>query len=572
MPESPSVRAGALHEYLRIARRRGWVVLLTAVLAAGAGYFIAKRGAPVYQAQAAVLLESPTAADIAAGQTAGAGPDVATEVQVIEGYAVRQAVVKALPDAAGISGVSITSLNTFTISAESNDPNVAAASANAYAKAYIDLRRTNAINDMLAVTQQIQTRITDLQQQIDALNPASSAAVVAGSPTSDADVQQVALENQQAGYRTQLNVLQLQLTNVSPGAMLLTPAQPSDSPIAPQPRQTAGEAGAGGLVVGIGLVALLEYMDDTVTTTETLVRLTDNQTVLGVIPTIPGWRTRDDPQVTTLRAPNSAASEAFRYLRTSIRFLGLDQAVKVIQVTSPASRDGKTTTVANLGVVLAQVGERVLIIDLDLRRPRIHEFFDLPNALGFTSVVLGEVPLSMAIQPVVGVTGLSLLSTGVPPPNPSEVLSSGRAVEIIATLRASGWTIVLDSPPVLPVTDASVISALADATILVTAAGLTKKHHVKRAVDLLDQVHAPLVGSVLNRASLRPGDYYGYATSAVPVPAPAAPRPTSHNGSAESAIPKPAPVAAVPEAVTVRAPAERLIVAEAWQERSRHRT
>ncbi len=435
---------------------------------------------------------------------------------MLSGYAVRQAALKALPGAAGISGVSITSLNSFTVSSESVDPKLAAASANAYANAYIAQRRSSAVDDMLAVTQQVQTKMTDLQGQIDALGPASSAPPGAAA-LSDKDIQRTALENQLAGYRTQLNVLQLQLANVGPQALLLTPAQPSGSPIAPQSHQTAAEAAAGGLVIGLGLAFLMEYLDDTVMTTDSLERLTGGHPVLGVIPTVPGWRSRAKPQVTALKAPNSLTSEAFRYLRTSLRFLDVDRLIKVIHVTSPASRDGKTTTVANLGVVLAQVGEQVLIIDLDLRRPRVHEFFGLENEVGFTSVVLGEAPLSSAIQPVPGVTGLSVLATGVPPPNPSELLSSVRAVELIATLRDNGWTIVLDSPPVLPVSDASIVSTLADATVLVASAGLTKKHHVKRAIALLHQVHAPFVGAVLNRAPIRSGDYYGYASNGTAV-------------------------------------------------------
>jgi polysaccharide biosynthesis transport protein len=560
VPESPSQPPGTLLEYLRVVRRRGWVIVLTVVLAGGAGYFIAKRAVPVYQAQASVLLQGPTAADAAAGIPSGATIDIATELQVLEGYSVRQAVIRALPNAAGISSVSITSLNSFTVSSESTDAKLAAASANAYATAYIDQRRTTAVDDLLAVTQQIQTRVSALQQQIAVLGPAPAALPPPGSAGSDVAVQQAALENQLAGYRTQLNVLQLQLANVTPEALLLTPAEPSGSPAAPQPRQTAAEAGAGGLVVGIGLVFLMEYLDDTVTTTETLARLTGSHPVLGVIPTVPGWRNRDEARVTVLTAPNSQVSEAFRYLRTSVRFLRVDDAVKVIQVTSPASRDGKTTAVANLGVVLAQVGEPVVIIDLDLRRPRVHEFFDLPNDVGFTSVMLGELPLSVVIQPIAAVPGLSLLTTGPQPPNPSEVLSSARAVEMIATLRARGWTIVLDSPPVLPVTDASVISTLADATVLVASAGLTKKHHVKKAVDLLQQVRAPFVGAVLNRATLRPGEDYGYtANGAAPTPR-AGPKDTKRPAPTPTTITR-APVRTSPEPVAI--PTIRPSVADA---------
>jgi Mrp family chromosome partitioning ATPase len=169
-------------------------------------------------------------------------------------------------------------------------------------------------------------------------------------------------------------------------------------------------------------------------------------------------------------------------------------------------------------------------------------------------VLLGEVPLSAAIQPVAGVTGLSVLSSGVPPVNPSEVLSSPRAAELIATLRASGWTILLDSPPVLPVTDASVVSSLADVTLLVASNELTKKHDVKRAVDLLDQVHAPLAGSVLNRAAPTTGGYYGYRKSGtVPTAGVSGAEPTSGTAGSDRSQPEqvdsaaPAELSSAPE-------------------------
>jgi non-specific protein-tyrosine kinase len=208
-----------------------------------------------------------------------------------------------------------------------------------------------------------------------------------------------------------------------------------------------------------------------------------------------------------VEAPTSSASEAYRSLRTAIGFIGLDKPLRVIQVTSPSAAEGKTTTIANLAVALANVGKKVVVVDCDLRRPRIHTFFGIPNEVGFTSVLLGEVPLANAAQ-AVGRRHLMLLASGQLPPNPSELLSSTRTAQVLATLQAEADVVLVDSPPVLPVTDSAVLSAHVDATLLVIRAGVTTRRQLTRAVEVLEQVAAPLVGTVLNGVTADEG--YGY--------------------------------------------------------------
>jgi non-specific protein-tyrosine kinase len=189
----------------------------------------------------------------------------------------------------------------------------------------------------------------------------------------------------------------------------------------------------------------------------------------------------------------------------------MDEPIHCLQVTSASAAEGKTTTIANLAVVLARAGERqVVVVDCDLRRPRLHEFFDLPNVVGFTSVMLGEVPLSRALQSIDAEKGISVLTSGPVPSHPSELLASRRSGEVLAALRSEGALVLIDTPPVLPVTDALVVSRWADAILLVSAAGITTKKQVHRALELLNQVEAPLVGSVMNQAPTD-GSGYGYA-------------------------------------------------------------
>jgi capsular exopolysaccharide synthesis family protein len=227
-----------------------------------------------------------------------------------------------------------------------------------------------------------------------------------------------------------------------------------------------------------------------------------------MIPVVGSWKSRSEARVISRVEPSSPAAEAYRSLRTSINFLGVDRSMRIIQVTSSNASEGKTTTIANLAVALARAGERVVIVNCDLRRPRVHEFFGLSDSVGFTNVFLGEMPISTAVQGVPGEPNLRLLASGKLPPNPSELLSSPRTDQIFLALKNQGAIVLVDCPPVLPVTDAAVLSSRVDGTVLVAAAGSTTSKDLARALELLHQVGAPIVGTVLNGVSAESG--YGY--------------------------------------------------------------
>ena len=200
-------------------------------------------------------------------------------------------------------------------------------------------------------------------------------------------------------------------------------------------------------------------------------------------------------------------------------------------MTSPNASEGKTTTLSNLAVAFAASGLRTVVVDCDLRRPRLHAFFRVANTTGFTSVLLGNVGLTKALQPVRGQERLLVLASGPLPPNPSELLSSRRAAELFQSLSSQADVVLVDSPPCLPVTDALVLSQRVDSTILVTTAGTTTQKAAARAVEMLLQVNAPLAGAVLNGVSVESGyGRYTYGYSA------AQPAPEAHqngNGKVE---------------------------------------
>jgi capsular exopolysaccharide synthesis family protein len=175
----------------------------------------------------------------------------------------------------------------------------------------------------------------------------------------------------------------------------------------------------------------------------------------------------------------------------------------------------------------------VIVACCDLRRPRLHEFFGLDNTVGFTSVLLGDIPLSAALQDVAGRPGLRVLASGPLPPNPAELLASRRATEVLTALRAQAHMVLVDSPPVLPVTDAAVLSSRVDATLVVATAGLTTKRELVRTLEVLGQVDAPVAGVVLNGVGGE-GSYgyrYGYGYRYYRYERPAEEKGASGNGA-----------------------------------------
>jgi receptor protein-tyrosine kinase len=282
--------------------------------------------------------------------------------------------------------------------------------------------------------------------------------------------------------------------------------------VSPKPLRNGGIALGMGLVMGLGLAFLFDHLDDRIHGKVDVERASGGLTVVGLIPAVPGWRDRSFAELITIDLPNSASAEAYRSLRTSLQFLGLERETKVVQVTSSTSGEGKTTTVANLAVALADAGKRVIVVDCDLRRPRIHTFFGLDHDLGITSVLLGDTPLADAVRPAPGESRLAVLSSGPVPPNPSELLALRRFSELIDAFKAESDYVLIDSPPVLPVADARVISAVADVTFLVVTAERTSIADVQRSVEILHQVDAPLAGTILNAIpnTRRLGYRYGY--------------------------------------------------------------
>jgi capsular exopolysaccharide synthesis family protein len=230
---------------------------------------------------------------------------------------------------------------------------------------------------------------------------------------------------------------------------------------------------------------------------------------LGMVPIIP------EPKESALRDmyihhhPKSSVAECCRAIRTNLLFMSPDRPFRTLLVTSTAPQEGKSTSVINLGVAMAQSGNRVLLLDTDMRRPRLHKAFKVPNDIGISSLVVGQGTLDEAVKST-EVPGLFVLPCGPVPPNPAELLHTKAFTDLLAQASQKFDRVILDSPPIHPVADGVVLATVVDGVVLVFKAGLTNRTLAKRAVRALRDVQAKVYGAILNSIDLEDPKYGGY--------------------------------------------------------------
>ena len=509
-------------DYARIVWRRKFTALLAMAVVVAVALGLSFIQTPKYSATAKIVLRLRVTGSLFGANAVpiDAARAVQTEIEAIQSDPVKERVRQKVGSAPKVRVSPVGTADLIAVRAASTSPNLAASVANAYADSYIEFRREQNLNELLANSQQIESKVRELQRQIDelaartdGLPPCVDARTnpLPCSQREGASQERTALVTQQITFRERLNQLQVEQNLAGGGAQIGTPASVPSEPFEPTPRKNAVIAAVLGLLCGVALTFLFDYLDDSVKDKEDFERAVPRLPVIGLIPQVTEWKTKDQARLVSMAAPTSPPAEAYRILRTSIQFLTLDRPIRMIQVTSASAQEGKTTTLANLAVAFANAGVRTVAVCCDLRRPRLHQFFGLDNAVGFTSVLLGSVPLAKALQPVAGQEGLLILASGPLPPNPAELLSAGRSAELLANLASHADMVLIDSPPVLPVTDALVISQHVDSTLLVSAAGVTTRKAAARAFEMLERVNAPMVGAVLNGVADEAG-YGGYAS------------------------------------------------------------
>jgi non-specific protein-tyrosine kinase len=377
-----------------------------------------------------------------------------------------------------------------------------------------DQKRQEFINERLDVLetkiQETQAEIDDRQEELSNLNSARQIAD---------------MQNQIASLQAKMDTLQYNYTNLlastQQGAInslsLVEPASLPEEPIGPNRLLTVLTASSIAFILAVGAAYLLTYLDNSIKSPEEIKRLS-NLPTLGAIPLIPGDNNPDKLVVT--REPRSPISEAYRTLRTGVQFSMIDRPESTsVQVTSANPSEGKSVTAANLAAVIAQAGHRVLIMDADLRRPMVHKIFGIDNRIGLTDFFRTlrssdfnqqvDILLDQLARPSLQ-EGLWVLTSGPIPPNPSELLGSNTFQVLIKSLKERFDYLILDSPPVMVVTDAVVLSTLVNGSILVVDAETTQKNQLKQAAERLKEVNANILGVVVNRISAKTDGFQSY--------------------------------------------------------------
>jgi capsular exopolysaccharide synthesis family protein len=269
---------------------------------------------------------------------------------------------------------------------------------------------------------------------------------------------------------------------------------------------------------------LLEYLDQSIKSDDELIGRI-GLVPLGHIAYVPVGKTKRSELVAL--DVQSPSSEAFKALRTSMLFATIDQELKAIVITSAELGEGKSRTAANLAIALAQAGYKTLLIDADFRRPSQHRIFGQVRNVGLSNLIIQDAGEGDAVKQVEAVPNLWLLPSGPTPPNPSELLGSARMREVMSKLWRQFSYVIIDTPPVNAVTDASIIAASANATIVVVEQGRTTVPALKHAREMLDRVNAHTIGAVMNKVRATSGSYYyGYGNYGTP--------PSNGNGRSKS--------------------------------------
>ncbi|MBV6726180.1 polysaccharide biosynthesis tyrosine autokinase [Nocardioides daeguensis] len=287
-------------------------------------------------------------------------------------------------------------------------------------------------------------------------------------------------------------------------ATIVDAASFSDTPVSPQPKRNLALGLVLGLMLGFGLAVLRELLDTRVKSLDDVAEITDAPT-LG---TIAYDATAAKTPLLTQIPSHSPRAESFRVLRTNLQFVDVDSAQKVFVVSSAVPGEGKTSTAVNLALSLAQGGNRTLLVEADLRRPMAAKRLGMDEAVGLTNVLVGRIKAADVVQ-THDDSGLSFVASGPIPPNPAELIQSNAMEDFLAYAREEYDIVLIDAPPLLPVTDAALLAAKADGALVILSHGKVTREQVRHSIERLDQVDAHLAGLVLNKVPAK-GRSYGY--------------------------------------------------------------
>jgi succinoglycan biosynthesis transport protein ExoP len=495
-----------LQEALAVVWHRKWQILAIALLTLGVALFLSSRRTPLYESQVRLLVTPVEGVE--ADSPSSSPPNLATESELVSSVAVAQIVATNLnipgPPRGLLFDLSVDNpegTEILEIDYSDSDPEQARRISMGFAEAYLQFREEMATRAILESTEAIQSEIAVLTQQLQSMERQLQ-------DMSATDPNRSSLEAQASLVRSSILDRQLAQASLPPEVTvgrIIEPADLPTSPVSPNHVVNGAFGLIAGLAIGVGLAFLSDRLSERLRSSEAI-EANLEAPVLGAIPRAPVWRHRKEAFLVSTVQWRSPASEAYRILRTNVLSAASALGVKSIVITSAYSGEGKSATAANLGVVLARAGKHVTLVSADLRRPRLHEFFNRDEHKGLIDVLAGQMTLDRALQEVILPThgfdtssaSLRLLPSGSVADDPGELLTSTTMARILAELEKLSDIVLIDVPPVLPVTDALVVAEVTKHVLLVIGPKGSTRPAITSTRQRLDRVGARILGGVLN--------------------------------------------------------------------------
>ncbi len=511
-----------IRKYVALLWQWAWLIILGVIIAAGVAYIVSINTTPVYQASASLLI------DQAPGASGNTYADVLTIEKISQTYVELLTVSDVLNEVitelnlpieasrlrSQISASAPVNTQILRITVQDTNPDRAAAIANSTAASFIRYNeRTQAARYNEPATN-LQLELTTAGNQIEALetqiNTLALNEDLSSAQQAELSRLETQLREQQSLYNSVFNDLQalrIKSATESNNVLVVESATPNPAPIRPRPLNNTLLAAVVGGMLALGIIFLIDYLDDTVKTPDE-VTMDTGLSAIGVVSFIKGEDLHD--RLITHSTPRAPVSEAYRVLRTNLEFSSIDDKLRSILITSASPGEGKSTTAANLGTVIAQAGNRVILVDADLRRPSQHKVLQVPNNQGLTTALLdSDTPISYHIQQT-KVPGLRIMTSGPLPPNPSELLRSQRMQQVLEELNNEADFVIVDTPPTLTVADASILAPRVNGAVLVLKIASTRRDALIQAQESLHKTGANVLGVVMNQATPGRGGYYNY--------------------------------------------------------------
>lgn len=494
-----------LRQYLSILWHWLWLILLITISAGVISFFISLQMTAYYQSSTTVLVNQAPATQMTdyssvlmSKQLTSTYSGMMTTDTVLSEVVSQLGLIVDLDDLREMITITPkTDTALIIISVETIDPYLSANIANTistvFAKQIQDIQTQRFSQSKETINQQladIDTQRTALETQISQSSDELEKARLDDKITQYNDLYATLLQS--------LEEVQLSEAQSVSSVVQVEPASPNLTPVKPKLAQNVILAAMIGFLLTIMIIFMREALDDTIKTPEEIGQKF-NLPVLGVINR---YDSRKGVLITVLE-PRSPTAEAYRTLRTNVSYTSVDKPLHTLMITSTESGEGKTTTICNLGVVLAQNGYNITIADCDLRHPKLHTYFGLPNRAGLSTLFAHQTEIPNGAQQITMVKNLNLLTTGQLPPNPAELLGSKKMQSILSAMCQKSDLVLVDVPPVLAVTDAAVLAPSIDGVILVVRPGKTRTIALRQTITQLRQVNATILGVVINDMDMR---------------------------------------------------------------------